>query len=158
MTHDDKTQLIELLSHTHAATQVLLAEIDLETQVYPDSDWKVRDILGHIATWDRQVAKSLQAYAAGSEYFIPNHDEDAFNRQDILRQQAYSSRQILSEWEEAREIFKEAVRGVPDEQFPGDLMYPWGDERGTIAALVKYMVEHDEEHHAEILKAVRSVH
>jgi hypothetical protein len=36
------------------------------------------------------------------------------------------------------------------------MLYPWGDERGDISLLVHYMVEHDEEHLGEILKAVGS--
>jgi hypothetical protein len=36
------------------------------------------------------------------------------------------------------------------------LLYPWGDERGSIAHLVETMTEHDVEHRDEIVKAIES--
>ena len=38
----------------------------------------------------------------------------------------------------------------------GAHIYPWGDERGTIARLVEMMTEHDVEHRDEIVKAIQS--
>ena len=155
MTLEDKRQLIELLTQTHSAIQATIEGIDLEMGVYPDSGWRIRDIIGHIATWDRQVAKSLRAFQVGKEYAIPNHDEAVFNEQDVLGQQKLTNQQVFEEWEQARENFKEAVQEIPLDQFPGDLLYPWGDERGTIAHLVEMMTEHDTEHRDEIVEAIQ---
>jgi hypothetical protein len=151
---EDKRQLIELLIQTHSAIQATIEGIDLEMGVHPDSGWRIRDIIGHIATWDRQVEKSLDAYRLGNEYAIPNLDETNFNEQTVLEQQEMSAQQIIEEWEQAREDFMRAVEEIPLDQFPGDLLYPWGDERGTIAYLVKMMTEHDVEHRDEIVKAL----
>jgi hypothetical protein len=154
----DKNFLLNRLSETHSAIQTILEGLDLELRVYSDSDWRIRDILGHIATWDREVAKSLQAFLTGTEYFIPDVDGDEtdFNEQAVLEQRALSSQQIVAEWEQAREEFKAALDDIPTERFPGDLLFPWGDERGTIAQLVEYMIEHDDEHRDEIVKAVQT--
>jgi hypothetical protein len=156
MSLEDKQRLLELLTQTHSATRATLEGIDLEMPVYPDSGWRIRDIIGHIATWDRQVAKSLRAFRVGNEYAIPDLDETAFNEQDVLKQQELTTQQVFEEWEQAREDLKEAVKGIPLDQFPGDLLYPWGDERGTIAHLVEMMAEHDVEHRDEIVKAIQS--
>ncbi|MCP4359860.1 MAG: ClbS/DfsB family four-helix bundle protein [Chloroflexi bacterium] len=156
MTVKDKQYLLDLLTETHSALSLTVAEIDPETQVYTenDTDWRVRDILGHVATWDRQVAMSLRAYRTGTEYLIPDLDEDDFNQQAVLKQRELTTQQLFAEWENAREEFKEAVRDIPDDQFPGDLLYPWGDERGAIATLVEYMANHSIEHRDEIVQAV----
>ncbi|MCP5094257.1 MAG: hypothetical protein GY943_01760 [Chloroflexi bacterium] len=61
-------------------------------------------------------------------------------------------------WEQAHEAFKETLQEVPDAQFPGDLLYPWGDERGILAQVVEYMCEHEVEHRDEIVKAMESSH
>jgi hypothetical protein len=154
MTLEDKQRLLELLAETHAVTRSKLEGIDLELRVYPDSGWRIRDIIGHIATWDRQVVKSLDAYRLGKEYAIPNLDEANFNEQTVLAQQEMTAQQIFKEWEQAREDFTRAVEEIPLDQFLGDLLYPWGDERGTIAYLVKMMTDHDTEHRVEIVKAL----
>ena len=156
MTLEEKSRLLESLTQTHSATRETLEGIDLELPVYLDSGWRIRDILGHIATWDRQVAKSLRAYRDGKEYALPDHDEAAFNAQDVSEQQELKTQQVFEEWVNAREEFKNAVEEIPLDQFPGDVLYPWGDERGTIAFLVETMTEHDVEHKDEIVKALQS--
>ena len=156
MAPEERSRLVELLTQTHTTTDALLDGINLDLRVYPDSGWRIRDILGHIATWDREVAKSLIASRNGEEYAIPEHDEDAFNAQDILSRQGLSSKAVFDEWEQSRGIFIEAVEKIPLHLYPGDLLYPWGDERGTIAHLVETMVEHDVEHRDEIATAIQS--
>ena len=152
----DKNYLLERLTETHSAIQEILKGIDLEMRVYTDSDWRIRDILGHIATWDREVTKSLMAFLAGTEYAIPDldGDETKFNQQAVLEQRQLSTQQIYAEWEQARGDFKHALSQIPLDQFPGDLLYPWGNERGNIAKLIEFMIEHDHEHRDEIVKAI----
>jgi hypothetical protein len=73
----------------------------------------------------------------------------------VKRQRALTSEQIYEEWQTARGMFKDAVREIPQNLFPGDLLYPWGDERGTVVKLVKEMCDHDKEHHSEIMRVVK---
>jgi hypothetical protein len=155
MSANEKKRLIDSLTEAHLAVRTALDDVDLEKPVYEDTGWRVRDILGHIATWDQVVAKSLRAYLAGSEYLVPNSSEyeDDFNESEVLEQQKMSTQQILDEFETAYEEFKKAIQEIPEEQFPGDLLYPWGDERGDIATMVDYMIEHAIEHRDEIIKA-----
>lgn len=157
MSAQDKKHLIEKLNETHLPFRALLESVDLELPVYGDTGWRVRDIVGHVATWDLEVAKSLQAYQAGSEYVIPgiDGDESDFNENAVLEQQKLSTQQILDEFERAHEELKKAVEQMPTDRFPGDMVYPWGNESGTIAQLVEYMVEHAIEHQAEIKNAVQ---
>jgi hypothetical protein len=156
MSVSDKEYLLEKLTEAHSATRAILEGVNLEMRVYTDTDWGIRDILGHITTWDREVSKSLRAFLAGTEYAIPDLDEDEFNQQSVLKQRQLSTQQIQVEWEQARDEFKEAIREIPSDQFPGDLLYPWGDERGSIVQLIEYMIEHDDEHRDEIVRAVQA--
>jgi len=159
MISDEKKILLARLAETHSAIQKILEGVDLELCVYSDADWRIRDILGHIATWDHEVAKSLRAFLAGSEYAIPGIDEEltGFNAQAVAKQREFATQQIVADWERAREDFKAAISDIPVDRFPGDLLYPWGDERGSIAQLVEYMIEHDIEHRDEIVKALQEL-
>lgn len=156
MNDRDKKNLIDRLAETHSSIRTTLEGVDLDIFVYTDSDWRIRDIIGHIATWDRQVTQSLIAFKAGKEYSIPDLDEDAFNQQEVLEGRKMTPQQVLKEWEQAREGFIEAVQEIPLDRFPGDLLYPWRDERGSIARLVDYMIDHDIEHRDEIVKAIQA--
>jgi len=157
MNSGDKNYLLDRLAETHSAIQSILEGVDLELRVYSDTDWRIRDILGHIATWDREVTKSLRAFLTEIEYFIPDlgEDETDFNAKAVFEQRELSTQQIVAEWEQARVDFIAALSDIPTDMFPGDLLYPWGDERGGIAQLVEYMIEHDVEHRDEIVKAVQ---
>jgi uncharacterized damage-inducible protein DinB len=151
-----QNNLTDLLKESHSATRTLLEGVDPEIRVYKNTDWRIRDIIGHIATWDREVTKSLNAFRLGEEYFIPDLEEDEFNEQAVLERKKMTYQQILVEWEKAREDFIEAIQKIPLEQFQGEMLYPWGDERGSIQVLVEYMVEHDEEHRAEMKEAIKA--
>jgi hypothetical protein len=153
----DKNDLLERLTETHVAIQETLKGTDLEFRVYTDSDWRIRDILGHITTWDREVTKSLRAFIAGTEYAILDLDEDIFNQQAVLAQRELPAQQIYLEWEQAREDFKAAIQEIPREKFAGELLYPWGDERGDIPQLVEFLIAHDNEHREEIERAIKEL-
>ena len=157
MAVEEKKHLIDLLSESQSVTLSALQGIDPEILIYAESDWTIKDIIGHLATWDRQSAKSIRAYREGSEYSIPDlgEGEDDFNQQAVMEQRKLTAQQVLADWDLARADFKAAVQEIPLELFPGDLLYPWGDERGGIAKLVRYMVEHDSEHREEIVKAIQ---
>ena len=156
MSTKDKKNLLKKLSKAHFATRAILEKVNLEMPVHKDSDWRVREIIGHIATWDQEVAKSLRAYQAGSEYQISDLDEEEteFNERAILEQQKLSPQQIVAEWEQAYDEFRKAVQEMPTDRFPGDMQFPW-DERGSIVTLVEYMIEHAIEHRDEIVEAVQ---
>jgi hypothetical protein len=150
-----KNRLLDRLSEAHHAVEATLDNVHLETPVHNDTGWRVRDILGHIATWDREAARSLRAYRAGSEYIIPDFDEDEYNHRAVSEQRKLSVGQILEEFEGAYNELRTAIQEMPDDRFPGDLLYPWGDERGDIATLVEYMIEHADEHNDEIKQAAQ---
>ena len=159
MSAKEKKRLIDSLTEAHLAVRATLDKVDLEIPVYKDSGWRVRDIVGHIATWDQEIANSLRAYQAGLEYLTPDLDEEEvdFNERAVLEQQKLSTQEILKEFEMAYDEFKKAIQEIPDDRFPGDLLYPWGDERGDIATMVDYMIEHAIEHRDEIIKAMQEV-
>jgi len=158
MNIDDKNYLLERLTETHAALKGIVDGVDLAISVYTDPDWQIKDVLGHIATWDREVAKSLRAFMDETEYLTLNLDDEEteFNQQEVLEYRKLSTQQLVEEWEQARSDFKNALNEIPLNQFPGDLVYPWGEESGSIGNLVKYMIDHTSEHLEEIMAAINA--
>jgi hypothetical protein len=156
MNAEAKKKLLDTLTEVHSTTREALEGIDPEMRVYTDSDWRVRDILGHLATWDREVAKSVRAFLAGSEYFISDLEENDYNERAVQEQSSMTSDQVYAEWEQAHEELKGATQDISLDQFHGEMLYPWGNERGDITVVVGYMCEHDVEHREEILKAFQA--
>ena len=155
MSATEKKYLLDRLDEAHLAVRAILDDVNLEMSVYGDTGWRVRDIVGHIATWEREVANSLRAYQAGSEYLIPDLDEGEYNERAVLEQKKLPSQQVQKEFEQAYNEFRKAIQEMSDDRFPGDMVYPWGDERGSIVRLVEDMIEHAVEHKDEIIKAAQ---
>jgi hypothetical protein len=148
--------VLDLLSDSHTANLSLLENADLEVPVHADSDWQIRDIIWHIAVWDRQVTKSIRAFQDGGEFAIPEFNEDKFNERAFQDGRKLTNEQVIEEYERARGDFNASVQELPPEKYSEELLYPWGDERGDISQLVETMVEHDAEHRDEIAATLAS--
>ncbi|MGB5845663.1 MAG: DinB family protein [Anaerolineales bacterium] len=153
MSSAQKTHLLDLLAESHSSTQEVLKKVGLDLQVYMDLVWRVRDILWHIAVWDRQTTNSILAFENGGQYAIQDFDEGVFNEAAFKEGREFTQDQVLEESNQARLEFQHAVQKFPLDQLDSQLLFPWGDEQGDVAKLVKYMIEHDNEHRAEIIAA-----
>ncbi len=156
MSKKDKKHLIDKLVDNHLETQAIMENVDLQSPVYKDSGWRVKDIIGHISAWNQEAAQSLRTHRSGSEYLIPNLDdtEVEYNARAVHQRREMSGQQILTEWQQSSGELKQAIQDMPINMFPGDMLYPWGEERGTIAKLIEFMIEHSVEHRVEIENAV----
>ena len=152
MTIEQKKNIIKRLVETHQALEKTIEGLNLELVIHADTGWMIRDILGHVATWDRVLIHTIQTFLEGSEYIIPGMagDETDYNQEKFLEQRKLPISQILQEWNQARKDFIEAVQQIPTDKFNDELAYPWGDERGSLAVMIEYMVDHDGEHQEEI--------
>jgi hypothetical protein len=152
MAQGNQSQLVNSLAQSYSKLQSTIRGNDLETVIYEDPTWQIRDILWHIAVWDRQVTKSILAFQDGSKYSIPNFNEDQFNQEAFLEGNKLTNERLLEDCDLARQGFKAAVQDFPVGNYSSEFLYPWGDESGDITTLVDYMVEHDEEHRDEIIR------
>ena len=150
-----RENIISKLSSSLNEIMDALEGVDLEIRAYPDGDWRIREILLHLATWDQQVTKSIRAFSDGSEYAISDLKLNSFNQEEIDKLSSLSNEQVIEYWEQARQDFKDVVQAVPAEFFSKEMLYPWGDERGTVSLIVKYMAAHDDEHKEDIVKAAK---
>ena len=154
MSQGNQSQLVSSLAQSYSKLQSTIKGNDLETVIYEDPTWQIRDILWHIAVWDRQVTKSILAYQDGSMYLIPDFDEDRFNEETYLEGKNLTIQKLIEECDRARQGFKDAVQEFPIGKLSSEFLYPWGDESGDLKTLVDYMVEHDEEHRDEITRVI----
>ena len=105
MSNQQASDLSDLLAESHAATQKLLETIDLDLQIYTDPVWRARDVIWHIAVWDRQVTRSIEAYQFGGKYSIPDFDEHEFNAAALKEGREISIEQVMKGSNQARQEF-----------------------------------------------------
>ena len=157
MKQEHKDDIIKRLSDTHTALEGVIEGLDLDQVIHTDTDWCIKDILGHIATWDRVLIHAIETFLDGSEYVILGMvgDETDYNAEKVQEQRNLSNTEILQEWNQARVDFIAAVQVIPSEKFFEELAFPWGDERGSLSLMIEYMIEHNGEHQEEILDALK---
>lgn len=70
--------------------------------------WSVRDMIGHIATWDRELVKVVDLYISSGEKTDYGDDEavDKYNEAEVRRQQGLTLSQL---WEEVHQCHRELV-------------------------------------------------
>lgn len=147
-----KQKLLDLLNNTYPSLYNKFVDFDLETVLHQDSGWRGREILSHMGAWNHEVVKTLKGILDKEEYLIPDYDEDEFNHKQVEEQKNLTTASIFENWKHSVKEMILAVENISDDSFPGDFLYPWGDERGDIFGFVKYFIDHDIEHIEEIEK------
>lgn len=116
-------------------------------------DWSVRDVLAHVAAWDRAQTEAYRMMLRGERPPLLDMDEDeneAFNHEHHARMQPMSLQEVITELFAAREEMLEVLREVDNMA----LFAPApGDEHAelSIAACISVSANHDEEH-AEMIE------
>lgn len=147
----DKSALFARLDQTRAETESVLHGLDPEKIIYPEGEWTVKDIIGHLATWEQAALTALQAHADGGEALLPpDLREEDYNALNVARRKHFPLEKIMQEWTDTREWFKQAIEELRDSQFEKPLHY-WWEDSGSVAQLVEELIEHELEHRQDIL-------
>jgi uncharacterized damage-inducible protein DinB len=116
-------------------------------------DWSVRDVLAHVAAWDRAQTGAYRMMLRGERPALLDLDEEAneaFNLENHERMKDLDVQEVVAELLAAREEMVEVLREVDN----AALFSPApGDEHAelSIAACISVSASHDEEH-AEMIE------
>lgn len=152
----EKERLIKLLASERFKTIQALREANDFTLIYQDAGWRIKDILGHIAAWEREALATLQALNAGDTYSLgDNLDIEQYNQQQFEQRKSYFPAQIRMDWGMVRHELQFVVNQVSSEIIFHVIDLPW-NETGTISQMIDILVKHEAEHLAEILAVLHS--
>ncbi|MEA2573678.1 MAG: hypothetical protein QOH93_976 [Chloroflexia bacterium] len=116
-------------------------------------DWSIRDILAHVAAWDRAQTEAYRLMLRGERPALLDLEEEeneSFNQEHHVRLKDLSLQEIITELFAAREEMVTLLREVDNNA----LFAPApGDEHAelSIAACISVSTNHDEEH-AEMIE------
>ena len=152
----EKERLVKLLASERFKTMKALRDVDDFTLIYSEGEWRIKDILGHIATWEREVLATLQAFNAGDSYALPDDlSIEAYNQRHFEQRKGYFPAQIRVDWGMVRRDLQFAINQIPPERMNELIDFPWR-EKGTITQMIEVLIEHEAEHLAEILTGLHS--
>lgn len=152
---ESREAVLKLLEVTRAETRALLSGLDPERVIHTDERaWRVRDILGHIAVWNAEAARSLQAYAQGSEYLCIDSEAeyDHYNGLAAAERSAWPMEKVWAEYESAHDELVRAVELITSEKWGTQMLYPW-NQRGTPGRLIRIMMHHEGPEHCALVRA-----
>lgn len=145
---EDVTELIALLAKSRRAMLEALEGLAQETAIY--ESWQLKQLLAHIAGWEEACVTSVQAYIQGGGYEIPSYRGiNAYNELSVDTRASLNYDQVYTEWEVVRRELLEALKAVPPELVPGEMMLPWA-QTGTLKDLVTVMADHELEHAEDV--------
>ena len=150
---ETRRSILDLLEKTRRETRLTLSRLDPERVVHDDERaWRVRDIIGHLGVWNREAARSLSAYAQGSEYncISGRIEYDEYNGPAADERRAWTTQQVWAEYEASHDQLNEIIETMPVEKWDGEMVYPW-NERGTIGQFIKRMMKHETKDHCNLV-------
>jgi len=145
MTKDETlTRLAESRQALHQAIQGLSEEE--MTQVQVEGVWTIKDVLGHIASWEETCLEPLRRYADGGpcevaviKDYMTWNDEQATRKRDIPLDV------ILDELAAIRQALVAAASRLSAGQWERQVPFSWGG-KGTIAEALDVFYQHELEH------------
>lgn len=150
---EPRRQTLKLLDTTRRETRATLSRLNPEQVVHTDERaWRVRDVVGHLGVWNGEAARSLRAYAEGSEYFCmtANGVYDEYNGPAADERKTWTTEKVWAEYEASHDQLKSILEAMPAEKWDGEMVFPW-NERGTIEQLIKRMMKHETKDHCNLI-------
>ena len=112
-------------------------------------EWRVHDLLTHLAAWDEMVAAFLRDLASGARDFAltasPDDDWSGWNAAQLLAPALDGFESRLERLHAARESLFEALWGLDDAALNESVLPPWGIEdvvRGHLIAQALHDAQH----------------
>ncbi len=86
-------------------------------------DWSVKDLIGHIVTWEEVGIKRAKDVSQEREYEKPYDNVDDFNVEEAARKAHLSLKAIKSQFLQVHERYMDLLRGIQEECFSEDYKY-----------------------------------
>jgi uncharacterized damage-inducible protein DinB len=116
------------------------------TQIQVEGVWTIKDILGHIASWEETCLEPFRRYANGGPFEVQViEDYMAWNDEQAARKRDIPLEVILGELATVRQGLVEAANRLSARQWEQRVPFSWGGE-GTIAETLDVFYRHELEH------------
>lgn len=151
----EKETLLQDLQETFQSAIKQLDSIDTATIIFKESGWTARDIIDHIAMWEEEKVKGLEAFFEGDVYLTPDFSSDElhdYNRRLRDARLECGIEDVFAAWRSIRHRLIAVVEAMPDNQLKSAMTPPWGGaETMRALAVAQDAIRHQNEHMAQIL-------
>ncbi len=126
-----KAELLAAIDESRAELESVLTKMPAEMLTRPgvNGEWSVKDVLAHIAAWERLAADRIRAAQSGSEpEFPPIRDDeavDAFNAEVYARHKDTPLEAVWSEFHAAHADLMAQVEALDEATLKQKLPFAW---------------------------------
>jgi uncharacterized damage-inducible protein DinB len=139
--------LARLTASRQALHQAIQGLSDQEmTQVQVEGEWTVKDVIGHVSSWEETLLEPLGRYASGGPFEVQViQDYLAWNDEQAAGKRNVPLSEILDELAAVRQELVSGASRLSGEQWQQRELFPWG-ERGTLIQALSGLAAHEMEH------------
>lgn len=155
----DRWRLIKSLQAQRTMFEVTLEALRPDEMLLPGimPGWTVKDVLAHVAGWDRRGTRWIADAARGVQPEMPEPgatwaDLDAINARDVAAHREQPLDDVLRELAESWPPLLQAVEALREEQLDWPVRIVTGDrtESAPLSTLVRWRYRHYRTHRAHI--------
>jgi uncharacterized damage-inducible protein DinB len=152
-------ELTALIRATSTRMELLLSQLSVELFNQPGAVgvWSVKDVLAHIAFWERYTVNMLQAVARGKTPDLLADDSTERSNASVVAQ--YYQRPlaaVIADWQQAREDLLEALEDLDDADLNEPDRFPWSVGRTLLDRISGNSFDHEQEHIEQIRAWMRN--
>ena len=142
-------QLIGLIRTTSMQLELLISQLNVAQMNQPGAvgDWSVKDVLAHIAFWERHAADIVKAARSGEKPQLDVEDRTESRNASVVAQYYLTPLSaVIASWQDAQEELLEQLRGLSDADLNDPDRFPWSKGRTLLSRIADNSYEHDQEH------------
>jgi uncharacterized protein (TIGR03083 family) len=141
--------LTALIRATGTRLELLLSQLSVEQINQPGAVgvWSVKDVLAHLAFWERYSVKMLRAIGRGETPELEADDATERSNASVVAQ--YYQRPlsgVIADWQQAREDLIEQLEHLADEDLHDPDRFPWSGGRTLLERIAGNSYDHEQEH------------
>lgn len=153
----DKSHVLEEMQAGRSEFDALLAQLSDEQMrdATLDGGRSVKDVLSHIAVWERRCARWLEISMRGE---VPERPEpgvtwdkmDDLNERDFLNTQDYTLQEARDDYRQSYQQLFDLVKSMPEEDFGESHRFLWWEGEPISLVIAANSFEHYREHEEQI--------
>jgi uncharacterized protein (TIGR03083 family) len=142
-----------LIRTTGTRLELLLAQLSVEQINQPGAvgAWSVKDVLAHLANWQRYAAALITAAMRGDTPDLVGDDATERSNASVVAQ--YYQRPlsgVIAEWQAAREDLLDQLDLLSDDDLSDPERFAWSAGRSLLEHISGSSYDHEQEHIEQI--------
>lgn len=156
----DATQLAALIRATNTELELLILQLSVAQMNQPGAvgSWSVKDVLAHIAFWERYAANVVRAARHGQLPQLDVEDLTESRNASVVAQYYLTPLgAVIAGWHAAREELLEQIEWLSEADLNDPQRFPWNEGRSLLDRIAANSYAHEREHIDQIRAWMRGL-